>query len=238
MSPLLVLGLVGLALVDSTSIGTLFIPVWLLLTPGKVRIGRFAIYLGTIAVFYFVVGVILALGAYVVFDEIAALFSASNDNPLFRGAQIAVGVAVFWWGWRMGSKKQRAKRDAARRGRLTTWRERAMTGNPAALATLAIIAAGIELLSMVPYLAAIGIMTAADLGVAGTGATLAAYCLVMVLPAIVLIAARQLAHTRVDPLLQRLNTWLNQHGSSAMSWFLCAVGIYLTLNAALVLFGA
>jgi hypothetical protein len=37
MSVALLLSLVGLALVDSTSIGTLFIPVWLLLAPGPVR---------------------------------------------------------------------------------------------------------------------------------------------------------------------------------------------------------
>lgn len=238
MSPLLAAGLLGLALVDSTSIGTLFIPVWLLLTPGRVRVGRFAVYLGTIAAFYFVTGVVLALGAYVVFDELAALFSAENDNPVFRGGQMAAGVGLFLWGLWLGSKKRRAKREASKRGRLSTWRDRATTGggNPAALAALALVAAGVEVLSMVPYLAAIGLMTAADLGVVGTGLTLALYCLVMVLPAAVLVAARIVAHDRVDPLLRRLNDWLDRHGSNALSWFVCIVGVHLALNGASVLF--
>lgn len=48
--------LLGLALVDSTSVGSLFIPVWLLLAAGRVPVGRILAYLGTIAGFYFVDG--------------------------------------------------------------------------------------------------------------------------------------------------------------------------------------
>ena len=48
--------LAALALIDSTSFGTLLIPIWLLLAPGRVRAGRMLVYLGTIAVFYFAVG--------------------------------------------------------------------------------------------------------------------------------------------------------------------------------------
>ncbi|MGS2617245.1 hypothetical protein ACVCAH_22370 [Micromonospora sp. LZ34] len=59
MSIGLLLALAGLALVDSTSIGTLFIPVWLLLTPGPVNARRILTYLGTIAGFYFAVGLLL-----------------------------------------------------------------------------------------------------------------------------------------------------------------------------------
>src|SRR5690606_7604454 len=167
MTLALAAGLFGLALVDSTSIGTLFIPVWLLLTPGKVRAGRFAVYLGTIVVFYFVVGVILALGAYVAFEQLATVMSDDNDNPWLRVPQMILGVALFLWSMHLGSKKHRAKKEQGRRGSISAWRERAMsgTGNAGALAGLAVVAAGIELLSMVPYLAAIGLMTAAGLGV-------------------------------------------------------------------------
>lgn len=46
MSTGLLLSLAGLALLDSTSIGTLFIPVWLLLTPDRIGVGRVLGYLG------------------------------------------------------------------------------------------------------------------------------------------------------------------------------------------------
>ncbi|MEU5675395.1 hypothetical protein ABZ749_34945, partial [Micromonospora sp. NPDC047753] len=62
MTPELLLSLAGLALIDSTSIGTLFIPVWLLLAPGPVNVRRILGYLATIAVFYLAVGLLLVWG--------------------------------------------------------------------------------------------------------------------------------------------------------------------------------
>ena len=63
MSTATAASLVGLALVDSTSFGTLLIPVWLLLAPGRTRWGRVLLYLGTVAVFYLALGVALSAGA-------------------------------------------------------------------------------------------------------------------------------------------------------------------------------
>jgi hypothetical protein len=45
-----------LALIDSLSIGTLLIPIFFLLTPGRAPAGKLLAYLATIAGFYFVVG--------------------------------------------------------------------------------------------------------------------------------------------------------------------------------------
>ena len=55
--------LVVLALIDSTSFGTLLIPIWFLIQPGPVRAGRVLLFLGTVALFYFGIGVAAALGA-------------------------------------------------------------------------------------------------------------------------------------------------------------------------------
>ena len=52
-----------LALIDSTSFGTLLIPIWLMLAPGRLRPGRMLLYLGTIYGFYLILGILLALGA-------------------------------------------------------------------------------------------------------------------------------------------------------------------------------
>ena len=54
-------GLAGLALVDSTSFGTLVLPLMMLLAP-QVRTRNLVVYLLTIAVFYFGVGVALLAG--------------------------------------------------------------------------------------------------------------------------------------------------------------------------------
>ena len=47
--PALLGALALLALVDSTSFGTLLIPTWLLLAPGRLRPGRILIYLATVS---------------------------------------------------------------------------------------------------------------------------------------------------------------------------------------------
>ncbi|RYJ05279.1 MAG: hypothetical protein EON52_12390, partial [Actinomycetales bacterium] len=60
--------LLVLALVDSTSIGTLVVPIWLLLSPAGARVGRMAAYLGTVALFYLGVGLLLLAGVDVFSD--------------------------------------------------------------------------------------------------------------------------------------------------------------------------
>ena len=54
---------------------------------------------------------------------------------------------------------------------------------------------------MLPYLAAIGLITTSDLSLTGSVAVLLGYCLVMVAPALVLLAARLLLHERLSPTL-------------------------------------
>ncbi|MBU2664469.1 hypothetical protein KOI35_13280 [Actinoplanes bogorensis] len=61
MSIVLLLSPAGLAIVDSTSVGTLFIPVWLLLAPERIGARRFLGYLGPIGGFYPAAGVLLLL---------------------------------------------------------------------------------------------------------------------------------------------------------------------------------
>lgn len=235
MTAVLAAALLGLALVDSTSLGTLFIPVWLLLAPGRIRPGRFAVYLLTIAGFYLVAGVLIALGADALFERIGPTLSEDNTDPLFRGTQLAVGLVLAVWGWWLGSPRRRGRREGP--GRMTQWRERAMSdrGSAGGLMALAILAAGIELASMLPYLGAIGLITAADLGWVGVGATLVAYCLVMVLPAALLATARIGAHDRVEPFLQRLNAWITKHSDTLVSTMVCGIGIGVGVNAAVIL---
>ncbi|AOS64252.1 GAP family protein [Actinoalloteichus hymeniacidonis] len=236
MTIALALGLIGLALVDSTSIGTLFIPIWLLLAPGRVRLGRFAVYLGTIVVFYFAVGLLILLGAEAFLDSIGSLLS-SIDETVLRSIQLALGVGLFAYSFRLTSKRQAAK---SRPGRMTQWRERAMIGegNTGSLISLALLAATIEVATMLPYLAAIGLLIASGMSFAATTLTLALYCMVMVLPALVLILARLIAHQRVDPLLQRLNDWMTKNGGDALGWIVGIAGFLLARDAVVFLFFA
>ena len=252
--------LVVLALVDSKSFGTLLIPVWLLMTPGRVRVARLLVYLGTIVGFYLVVGVVIALGAEAFAEGFGELF---ETRPA-RIVELLVGAALVAYSFRLD---RRSKGSSDGQGRVLRWRARAMgasdetgaapsaltpvpdgaarpvpgshpgvataprTGSVTALMGLALAAAAIELASMLPYLAAIGMMTRADLGWPATAVVLAGYCVVMVLPALVLLAGRVLAARQVGPLLDRLNAWMTRNAASTTAWVVGIVGFLLARDA-------
>jgi hypothetical protein len=229
MTLALALLLAGLALIDSTSFGTLLIPVWLMLQPGRLRGGRLLIYLATIAGFYFGVGVLLVATAGAVVDAVADVLADVPEPPL-RIGQLAIGVALFGWSYRL---EERANRAGGRPGRIQRWRERSMsgTGGYRGLMGLALLAGLLEVATMLPYLAAVGVLVATDLGWVTTTAVLAAYCVVMCLPALVLGAGRLVAHEWIDPRLHRLNGWLTRNSGKMLGWTVGGLGVLLSLNA-------
>ncbi|MFI5839301.1 GAP family protein [Catenuloplanes sp. NPDC051500] len=220
MDLLTLAGLAGLALIDSTSIGTLVIPIWMLLSP-KVRASRFLVYLATVAVFYAIVGVILVLGA----EAATAAFAGLSGARWVAWVQLALGVGLFAWSFRFDGKK------GDRSGR---WRDR-LAGEDAtipAMVGLGLGAAALEVATMLPYLAAVGLITAADLPVAGWLATLGGYVLVMIVPALLLGGLRLLAGHRAQVPLERLGAWLARHTAGALGWVLGIAGFLLARDAA------
>jgi hypothetical protein len=216
----LVLSLAGLALVDSTSIGTLFVPVWLLLTPGRVRTGRILAYLGTITVFYFGAGLLVVLGAGAV--------GGALDSRAALVVQLVAGVSLFALSFRFDPRRRKGT------GRLSRWRDRAASDAtsiawPVGLAMLAGLA---EIATMLPYLGAIGMLTTSDLDAATVTVLLAGYCVVMVLPAGVLLTARIVARARVEPVLRRLNAWIAEKAGTATGWILAIAGFLVARDAA------
>ncbi|MBX6750023.1 MAG: GAP family protein [Micromonosporaceae bacterium] len=221
--------LVALALIDSTSFGTLLIPIWLMLHPGPLRAARVLVFLGTVAVFYFAVGVAMAAGASALLPNLAEIV----DSRPFRWVQLTVGVALFFLSFRMGRKKDGGNKEnpEAGTGRLARWRERApTTGSVGGLIALALTAVAIELGSMLPYLAAIGLITTAQLPIAQIVVIMAGYCLVMILPALILLGTRLAIRHRIEPLLQRISHWLAS--SETLAWVVGIVGFLLARDAA------
>jgi hypothetical protein len=231
-----VAGLVVLALVDATSFGTLLIPVWLLMTPGGVRARRVLVYLGTIVVFYFAVGLLLLLGA----DLIAGPFGDFSQTRGFLMAQFFVGAGLFALSFALDSKTAKARaaeRAANGGGRITAWRARAMgsgsgRGSLLALMALATTAAAVELASMLPYLAGVGLISGQGWTSPLPAAALLGYCLVMVLPALILLVARLTAARALDRPLSALDRWLTNNAASTTAWVVGIVGVLLALNAA------
>ncbi|MCR3718601.1 MULTISPECIES: GAP family protein [Prauserella salsuginis group] len=228
--------LVVLALVDSMSFGTLLIPVWLLMTPGRVRVGRVLLFLLAVTATYFLIGLALLVGAIALIDT----FNGLRETDAFLIGQLAVGLGLFVASIRMDNKGARARaaeRAANGEGRISRWRAKAMgdgtvkVGSAAALMALAVTAVVVEVATMIPYLAAIGIITTQGPGWPGDAALLAGYCFVMIIPALVLTFGRIVAHSALAGPLSRLDHWLTKHAHSTTAWIIGIVGAILALRA-------
>ena len=96
---------------------------------------------------------------------------------------------------------------------------------------MALLAGLVEVASMLPYLAAIGIILAAGLSGATSSVVLAGYVLVMIAPALVLFAVRRAAGSRIEPRLRRIEDWLNRHTGGSTAWIVGILGVLLAANA-------
>ena len=98
------LSLAVLALIDGLSVGTLLIPVFLLLHPGRVRAGRILLYLATIAVFYLVVGLLFLWGLV----NLVAVAPDFLSSPAGMITRLVVGAALLVTAFVMPTKPAEA----------------------------------------------------------------------------------------------------------------------------------
>lgn len=226
-------GLGLLALVDSTSFGTLGVPVWMLVQP-RVRAVAVLAYLAVIAFFYWLLGLALLLGAQALTGVAGTLSQWADSRPVVV-AQLVVGVALFASSFAFTRKRGEARR--LRRGdrptRIRRWTARAV-GPDATIGTVSTVAIGaglVEAASMLPYLAAVGILTASGVGTATSAGLLAAYVVVMVLPALVLLGLRLVAHDRAQPALETVHRWVERNKDEMLGWVLGILGFLLASDA-------
>ncbi|MEV7692928.1 GAP family protein [Microbacterium sp. NPDC089189] len=236
MSVDLVGALAALALADSISLGTLLIPVLFLVAP-RVRPSRILIYLATIGSFYFVVGGVAAWGVAQVPSSKAGLFTtpAVSAIQLVLGGAIVGGAIVALR--RVGLERARSSESAtagrlAPSRRLARWRHAAVADPSGKQVVLIALGAGlIELATMVPYLAAIGMVSSSGAATGTRVALLAGYCALMVTPALLLLALRLTLRSKVETHLQRLASWMERTGAENTAWILIVVGGLLVRDA-------
>lgn len=242
--------LTALALVDSTSFGTLLIPIWLLMAPGRLKLGRLLVYLATVVAAYFVIGVLIMLGATAFLDA----FGEALESRTAYITQLALGIGLVILSYVMDPGTKRAKRRAAERaaageaapssgGRVSRWRARILgadgaptdaragAGSLAALMGLALMGVSLEVATMVPYLAGIGIISSTSPSFAVSLLMLAGYCLVMIAPAVILTLGRLVARNALERPLSALDRWLTKNAQSTTAWIIGIVGVLLAINA-------
>ena len=223
MTGQLALALGGLALVDATSVGTLVLPLLMLVQP-RVRAGGVLLYLATIAVFYFALG----LALLVALDRLVALVAATEGNRAIDVVQLVVGVGLFAGSFWPDLPAVKRKREAgpAVGGRRATIRERLLgpSARPGVVVGVALAAGVVEAASMLPYLGAVGMVSSSVAPGPVKVAALAAYVAVMCLPALALLALRLGAGSRVEGPLTRAADWFDRKSGSALWWVMGVVG--------------
>ena len=232
MTPTVLLALAGLALVDSTSIGTLVLPLLMLVHP-RVRADRVVIYLATLATFYLVLGAVILL----VGDSVASALSSLDSSRALDWAQVVVGVGLlvgsFWpdTPWAKAAAQERAA--SGRPSRAQRWVDTIATGDGrvTTVAGVALVAGLIEAASMLPYLGALVLIGASGVPFVGQVGILAAYNLVMVVPALVLLGARLALRSRADALLERAAAWVGERVGGAVWWVVGIAGFFLAADA-------
>lgn len=225
-----VLGLIALALVDSTSIGTLIIPLWLLIRPGW-RPRLILVYLASITGFYLLVGLLLMAGALTVLPTLSAVL----ERPAFGWIQLGLGGALlalsFWIDPR--AVRRRAVRAGRQPPAVPRWQQKInnAAATPFGMFILALGAGLVEVAGMLPYLAAIAIITSFGLSPFSSALLLAGYTLLMALPALGLVFTRVAAGHRVNDRLDRFGGWLARHTGGSISWVVAIIGILLAWDA-------
>ncbi len=229
----LLIGLVALALIDSTSIGTLLIPIWLLLDHRQVRASSMMVYLLTISGFYLLVGLGIMLGA----DFLSGIESTETANDelatktlsdlVIAVAQLAIGIWLFVISYRFDSSKPGAT------ARIERWKRKAADATTSArfLMGLALFAAMAEVATMLPYLGAIALLTSANLSWPITVVVMIAYCLIMILPAAVLLGMRIAFGEQIKPTLIKVDNWITRNAETTLGWVLGIAGFWIAIDA-------
>lgn len=237
-----------LALIDSTSIGTLLIPLWLLLRPDTRQIlPRILLYLGVLASFYFLVGVAVLSGADWVINGLGE--QPLTQLPVVQWAMVLGGGGMLAYSLKPDPAKRAQKKaamaavagaDGGESPEVESkvelkWQARLSKAllSPGGVIGLALIAGLLELPTMLPYLVAIGFISNSTLALPGEMFVLALYCLVMLLPALLLLLLRTVLGTRLDPLIRRVSNKLGKFAGETLLWIVGIVG-FLLLRAGLV----
>ncbi|RKS08746.1 Sap-like sulfolipid-1-addressing protein [Nocardiopsis sp. Huas11] len=202
----------GLALLDTLSPATIGITLYVLLSGTRSVARPLLAFLGTVAAFYFVLGFALMLGLGAVLSSLNGL----ADGPAMGWGMAVLGAGLFAYGFVMPSRSRERRRPESLR-----------TG---AMVALGLATGFLEAGTALPYLGAIGIMTAAELAPSAWVPMIAAYNVVMVLPPVLLYLGYRVMGERLRPRLERWRTRVESGSREAMGWILCIAGVLLFLN--------
>lgn len=201
----------GLALLDTLSPTVIGVTLYLLLA-GPRRVGPpLFVYLGSVAVAYFALGVLLMLGLGAVVPLV--------DDTGWAWGQAALGVALI-----VGSYFVPRANPGPAPVPAPSFGMRAML-------LLGLGTWLFEFATAVPYFGAIGIMTSAGLPAVHWVPLLVAYVTIMVIPGVLLLAAWTALGERLRERFERWRAKLSSGSRALLSWIVFMAGCVILLEA-------
>ena len=218
--------LIILALIDSLSIGTLVIPLILLLQP-RIRWSMFGAYCITLGLFYFTLGILLLLGLSVLLDSL----TTTVDSLAGLWVQLILGGVLLIWALFYDLpivERLLRKKKSEHISKTSRW-EAHLTNkmSVAGVISIALIAGLVEAATMAPYLAAIGILGTSEISQPLQIITLFGYCIVMFTPITILAIIRRLAGNRLDNTFIKIKNRASKEVAATTPWILGIIGLYM-----------
>ncbi|KAB8125964.1 hypothetical protein F9U64_21090 [Gracilibacillus oryzae] len=213
----------GLALLDSLSFASILITIYLLLSKTGFSSPKILIYLMTVSSFYFILGVGLIYGLEVMIQTWIGRWNELKFAPYIQfGAGILLVMVSLW----LDSKPKRQNK-LSRVKPHNTYKS---------MISLGITVAVLEAATMLPFLAAIGMITSNNLPIIQWLPMLAVYCFIMIAPALILLTIKAAAGQKAKPILNMVSRKVEPFASEALSLITCIAGLWLAANASQVLF--
>lgn len=223
-----------LALIDSLSIGTLVIPLILLLQK-QFNLLAIVVYCTVLGLFYFILGLLLLLGVGSLEQSLLSVI----DSTVGLWVQLVVGTVLLLWALFYDIKIVRKIFGIIEHKQNATgiWEKRlsAKVGL-AGIASIAILAGVLEAATMAPYIAAIAIIGTSSMPFTLQMMILLGYCIVMFVPAIVLIVISRTGGEKLHNSLEKFKRWMARQVSGATPWIIGLIGFFLAQYAASQLF--
>ncbi|MFW0111220.1 GAP family protein [Rothia sp. CCM 9416] len=223
--------LVGLSLIDSLSVGTLVIPLVLIIKWQAMKTAHYTTYLTTIVCAYFMIGCALFMGL----GWVIAAFSQVTAMAWFRWILLVLGVALVLFGVLSPNPTRRSVEEIVAARSVQVQSKRGKNVGLLSMVVLALGAAVVESATMLPYLAALGIIQSQEIPFVAQLVVLALYCMVMALPAISLGVAVKVLGNRVFERILGVLPRLEYEAKITLLWIAAIVGANIAHRSAIQL---
>jgi VanZ family protein len=215
MSLEVILPVLGLASVDAINPSVLVATLYLLTQPRPTP--RVLVYMSAVFLTYFTVGCLLMLGLGAVLKGVGDAL----ETPLAYGVQGVLGAAMLVYSFIADTKKAAPRAEHP-----------PTAGNFGALFLLGIAVTGAEMVTALPYLGAIGVLTNAQLVAAQWLPILAVYNLIFILPPLTLLALHRLSSSWFERRFSNSRERLRDSARETMLWIVGILGLFLLADSA------